>query len=99
MNFFVPKNIVLISGDILITFISAYAGVFLRLYGSFDSPLLQYFPFLPKAITFSVFIIFTCFLLDLYDIEKGSGRKETFLKILFAGLFTEIGRASCRERV
>lgn len=89
MNFFTPKNMILIIGDVVISIISVYAGVYLRLYNSY-APLQDYVPILPKAIAFSVFIVFMCFFVDLYDTEKRDGRKEILLKILFAGIFAFI---------
>ncbi len=92
MNFFARKNIILIAGDILITFLSAYAGVYLRLYMSHPSGLVlyTYSPLLPKALTFSIFMIFICFFLDLYSAEKTDGKKEVLLKVLFAGFFASL---------
>ncbi len=86
MNFFAPKNILLIAGDIIITFASVYAGVYLRLFSSgyYDVFLKQYSPLFPRAMAFSLSIVFLCFFINLYSLERIDGRKEIFLKIFFA---------------
>ncbi len=96
MNVIARKNVVLIAGDIVITLFSVYAGAYLRLFsvGSYDSLIKQYDPLFPKAAAFTIFIVFMCFFMDLYNIEKRDGRKERFLTILFAGFFASFVLAS-----
>jgi len=86
MNFFLPKNILLVIGDLFIAILSVYAGIYLRLLSS-GTLLQEYLPIWPRAVIYSLFIVFLCFFVDLYDTEKRDGKKEIFLKILFAGLF------------
>lgn len=94
MNFLkipdISKNNILIIGDIVISYLSFYAGFTLRFYYGFNLQLSQYISLLPKAMTFAVVIVLMCFLMDLYTNENGKGKKETFLKILFAGIFTSM---------
>ncbi|MEK7822732.1 MAG: hypothetical protein AAB228_00665, partial [Nitrospirota bacterium] len=77
MNFFkipiITKNMILILGDILIGFLSFYAGVSVRYHYGSDFVLSQYSPLLPKAITFSFFVVFISFLVGLYGFEKEEG--------------------------
>ena len=96
MNFFQPKNILLILGDIGIAILSVYNGVYLRFYFSysFEKDISRYTPVLPKAAAFAMVIVFMCFLLDLYNSEKRDGRKETILKILFSGVFASFALAA-----
>jgi len=92
VNFFAPKNILLIVGDLIITALSAYLGVYVRFYGI---PIHENYTFiLPKAIIFSILMIFMCFLVDLYNSENGIGKKAMFLKISFAAIFASIILAS-----
>lgn len=92
MNFFAPKNIFLIVGDFVIAVLSAYVGVYIRFYG-FPIPE-SYSLIMPKAVMFSMFMIFMCFLVDLYNTENVIGKKAMFLKISFAGLFASVILAS-----
>jgi sugar transferase (PEP-CTERM system associated) len=98
MNFFknpiISKNMILVFGDIVIGFLSFYAGFFIRFYFGDVFSLSQYSPLFPKAIVFSIFIISISFLMDLYGIEKGEGRKKILLKILFAGVFVFVALAA-----
>jgi sugar transferase (PEP-CTERM system associated) len=91
---FIAKNIILFLGDSLIAFISFYMGVFIRFYNSGPHQLDQYSPLLPRAITFSMFILFMGFLMDLYGIGRGEGRKERILKIIFAGILAALALAA-----
>ncbi|MDH4028514.1 MAG: glycosyl transferase, partial [Nitrospirota bacterium] len=90
MNFFTPKNMVLIIGDFIISIMSVYAGVYLRLYGNY-APLREYDPILPKAMVFSLLIVLMCFFVDLYSAESRDGRKEIIMKIIIAGVISFIG--------
>ncbi len=97
MNFFSPKNIILIVGDIIITISSVYAGIYLRFYFSYSydiKNIAQYDPILPKALVYSMFIILICFFVDLYNTEKRDGRKEKMLKIIFSCFFASFFLAS-----
>jgi sugar transferase (PEP-CTERM system associated) len=88
------RNAILFIGDSLITFVSFYIGIFIRFYNSGPSQWLQYSPLLPRAITFSIFVVSICFLMDLYGIGKGEGRKEILLKIIFAGILSGVALAA-----
>ncbi len=90
----ISKNTILIVGDIVISFLSFYAGFTLRFYYGFNLQLSQYISLLPKAMTFAVIVVLMCFLMDLYSAENGKGKKEIFLKILFAGIFTSMTLAA-----
>ncbi len=90
MKFFSSKNILLIIGDTAIAFFSVHAAVILGFYYNYSFQFQQYSPLLLKAITFSVFIVFMCFFVDLYSIEKVDDRKEILLKILFSKLFAAV---------
>jgi sugar transferase (PEP-CTERM system associated) len=90
----ISKNNILIIGDIVISFLSFYAGFTLRFYYGFDLQLSQYIFLLPKAMTFTVIVVLMCFLMDLYSDENGMGKKEIFLRILFAGIFTSMTLAA-----
>jgi len=59
MNFFARKNIILIMGDVLITFLSAYAGVYLRLYISH---------FFPRSVHVCPSAAKSGYIFDIYDI-------------------------------
>jgi sugar transferase (PEP-CTERM system associated) len=89
MKFFGPEKILLIVGDIIITMISVYAGIYVRFLGSSytQAAVEIYYPLGPKVVAFTVFVVFMCFLVDLYNPDKRDGRKEIFLKIFFAGYF------------
>jgi sugar transferase (PEP-CTERM system associated) len=92
VNFFAPKNILLIVGDLVIAALSAYVGVYIRFYGF---PIPESYSFImPKAVMFSMFMIFMCFLVDLYNTENVVGKKAMFLKMSFAGLFASVILAS-----
>jgi len=91
---FITKNIILFMGDCFITFVSFYIGIFIRFYNGSPHQLEQYFPLLPRAITFSIFILFMGFLMDLYGVGKGEGRKERFLRILFVGILAALTLAA-----
>lgn len=86
-NSIISKNMILVFGDIVIGFLSFYAGFSVRFYYGEVFSLSQYAPLLPRAVVFSICIVFVSFLMDLYGIGKGEGRKEIFLKILFTGVF------------
>jgi sugar transferase (PEP-CTERM system associated) len=86
-NHIITKNMILVFGDIVIGLLSFYVGFWVRFYYGDAFPLSQYAPLLPRAIAFSMCIIFISFLMDLYGIGKGEGRKAVFLKILFTGVF------------
>ena len=88
MNFFKPKNIILIFGDIVIAIISVYAGAFLRYYGFDPLSVQEYYALVPKAITFALVAVFMCFFVDLYSVEKRQDKKEIFLRIMVAGFCT-----------
>jgi sugar transferase (PEP-CTERM system associated) len=98
MNFLknpiISKNTILILGDGIISFLSLYAGVSIRFYFIKSFQWTQYEPVLYKALTFSISIILMCFLMDLYSVENGKGKKEVFLKIFFAGIFTFMNLAA-----
>ncbi|MEK6528750.1 MAG: TIGR03013 family XrtA/PEP-CTERM system glycosyltransferase [Nitrospirota bacterium] len=87
-NPIISKNTVLILGDGIISFLSLYLGVSIRFYFFKSFQLSQYEPILFKALIFSISVILMCFIMDLYSVENGKGKKEIFLKILFAGIFT-----------
>jgi len=92
VNFFAPKNILLMVGDLLLIALSAYSGVYLRFYGL---PIPENYSFiLPKAILFSMFMFFMSFLVDLYNTENSIGKKAMLLKISFAGFFSSVILAS-----
>jgi sugar transferase (PEP-CTERM system associated) len=93
-NYFTSKSIILILGDIIIAAISVYAGIFLRFLDDFSYQLQNYSPLMPRVMTFSLFIVFMNFFVDLYSIEKREGGKEIFLKILFAALTAFISLAA-----
>ncbi|RJQ14921.1 MAG: TIGR03013 family PEP-CTERM/XrtA system glycosyltransferase [Nitrospiraceae bacterium] len=70
---------------------SAYAGTFLRFFSSQNfHGLKEYSPLMPRAVTFSFFVVIMCFFVDLYSIGKKNDRKEIFLKILLADLLAFI---------
>lgn len=98
MNFFkipiITKNMILIFGDILIGFLSFYAGVSVRHHYGGDFVLSQYSPLLPKAITFSFFVVFISFLAGFYGFEKEEGRKELIVKIFLSGVFVFVALAA-----
>ena len=98
MNFLkipdISKNNILIIGDIVISYLSFYAGFTLRFYFGFNLQLSQYIALLPKAMTFAVIVVLMCFLMDLYSSENGIGKKEIFSKMLFAGIFTSMTLAA-----
>jgi sugar transferase (PEP-CTERM system associated) len=83
-NSFTSKNILLITGDLLIAIASVYAGALLRLFYIYPAEFYKYSPLMPKAIIFSFFIVTIYFFMDLYDIERNDGKKEIFLKIISA---------------
>jgi sugar transferase (PEP-CTERM system associated) len=86
MKIFIKNpNFVLILGDIFIGFLSFYAGFSIRLneYNIFSFN--QYGPVLPKAIPFSMCVVFISFIMDLYGLERIEGRKEMCTKIFFIG--------------
>lgn len=87
MNFFNPKNIFLVVGDFIITIMSVYAAVYLR-FVNYSDPLQQYSPILIKGLTFSFFMLFICFFIDLYKAEKTYNRKMVVIRILFAGFLS-----------
>jgi sugar transferase (PEP-CTERM system associated) len=96
MNFFAHKNIILILGDLIIAAIAVYGGVYLRFFpiDAYDG-ILMVQPILPKAIAFSVIIIFTSFLVDLYDNERRKGRKEIISKVILSGILASFSLAAC----
>ncbi len=85
-NPFASKNILLITGDLLISVASVYAGAYLRLFYVSQFELDKYFPLYPKAIIFSFFIVIIYFFMDLYDVEKNDGNKEILAKIISANV-------------
>ncbi len=91
---FALKNIILVLGDIAISIISVYASFYIRLnyMDNFDTA--QYMPFLPRAVTFSAFIVLMCNLMDLYAPEKRMRKREILIKILFSGFFAFISLAA-----
>lgn len=92
MNFFAPKNILLIVGDLVITILSAYAGVYIRFKGfPVDG---NYVFVVPKAVMFAVVMVFMSFLVDLYQSDRSTGKKAILLKISFAGVFASVILAS-----
>lgn len=87
-NYIFSRNPILISGDILIVFLSFYAGITVRFYTIGNFSLSRYNPLLPKTIVFTLYVIIISFLFNLYSAEKIEGRKELFLKIFFTGVFS-----------
>lgn len=85
-NPFASKNILLITGDLLISVASVYAGAYLRLFYVSQFELEKYFPLYPKAIIFSFFIVIMYFFMDLYDIDRNDGNKEILAKIISANV-------------
>ena len=83
-NQFISKNMLLITGDVLIACASVYAGALLRLFYVYPAEFYKYSPLMPKAIIFSSFIVIIYFFMDLYDVERNDGKKEIFLKIISA---------------
>jgi sugar transferase (PEP-CTERM system associated) len=81
------RNAVLISGDIIIGFLSFYAGFYVRFYYERFFSLSQYDPLLLRAVIFSFLIVFISFLMDIYRVDRTEGRKELFLKITLTGFF------------
>ncbi len=94
MGFYSTKNITHIIGDIIITILSAYGGLYLRFFSRSSFQIRGLDPYLPKALVFSICIVLICFFTDLYRNERTDGRKEIFLKIFFSGLFASIALAS-----
>ncbi len=98
MNFFripiIARNILLIFGNVMIAFVSFYAAFAARFYyvGAFDTA--QYLPLLPRATTFSLFVVFISFLMGLYRFEKEEGRKEIIVKVLVSGVFVFVALAA-----
>jgi sugar transferase (PEP-CTERM system associated) len=83
-NSYAFKALILILGDLIISFSSFYAGVFIR-FNNDNTAVHAYFPLLPRGIIFAIFIVLVCFFMDLYDAEKRDGRKEVIVRIFFSG--------------
>lgn len=91
---FTSKNILLITGDLLISIASVYAGALLRLFYVYPAEFYKYSPLMPKAIIFSFFIVIIYFFIDLYDIERNDGKKEIFLKIISANFLAVLANGA-----
>ncbi|MBI5408105.1 MAG: TIGR03013 family PEP-CTERM/XrtA system glycosyltransferase [Nitrospirae bacterium] len=89
-NPFTSKSVLLILGDIAVSVASIYAGIFLRTLGEYSFQLQKYSPMAPKVAAFACILIFMCFLLDLYNLDKKVGKKEIFLKILIANVLVAV---------
>lgn len=93
-NQFTSKNILLITGDLLIAIASVYAGALLRLFYIYPAEFYKYSPLMPKAIIFSSFIVIIYFFMDLYDVERNDGKKEIFLKIISANFLAVLANGA-----
>ncbi|MBI5742160.1 MAG: TIGR03013 family PEP-CTERM/XrtA system glycosyltransferase [Nitrospirae bacterium] len=83
-NHLASKSAFLIGGDIIISFAAVYAGIFQRFMGGPPQVLSTYDPLIPRALTFSIIVVFMCFLVDLYDDDNITDKKEVFLRITLA---------------
>jgi len=91
----ISRPFTLIAGDIILSILSFYAGFLIRFYhGNVFQLAKSYNPILPKAIVFSLFVVFISFLMDLYGFDKGMGRKELFVRILFSGILIFVSLAA-----
>ncbi len=97
MKHFLPRYIVLILGDILISIVSVYAAIYMRFHLSYLHELNDmylYYPFLPKAIVFALLIVFVCFFVDLYSGDKKVASKEIIIRIIVSRLIASIALAA-----
>ncbi len=97
MKFLLPRYIMLMIGDFIISIVSAYAGIYLRFYFSYKYELEDmylYYPFLPKVIAFAFFIVLICFFVELYSGNKKVSRKEILSKIVLSRFITAIALAA-----
>ena len=83
-NSYAIKGLILILGDMIISFASFYAGFYIR-FGKDAMALQQYDPLLIRAIVFMIFVVLICFFMDLYNVEKRDGRKEVISIIFISG--------------
>ncbi len=90
MRFISSKYAFLIIGDLIIVFFSIHLATVIRSYSQYFSNLQNYIPFFFKAAIFSIFILFICFFVDLYNIEKIKNRKEMVIKIIMSSIITAI---------
>ncbi len=90
MRFLSSKYSFLVIGDLIIAFISVNLATAIRLYFSFFSDWQSYILLCSKAAIFSIIVVFTCFFVDLYNIEKIKHRKEIIIKILLSVIISAI---------
>jgi len=87
MKFFSTRYSFLLIGDFIITFLSVNVATVLRMYLHYYDSWQSYFPLFIKALVCSLLVVFTCFFIDLYNIERIKHRKEMIIKILMSAFF------------